>query len=303
MVVEGTTGIFVHPRGICESETVGEGTRIWAFAHVLPKARVGRDCNICDHVFIENDVVVGDRVTLKCGVQLWNGVRLGDDVFVGPNATFTNDRFPRSRAYLDAPAVTTIHAGASIGANATILPGVTIGHHAMIGAGAMVIADVPPRAVVVGNPGRTIKFVGTLPEIETLASAGEGRRLIRLGGTLDQRGGLSVIEYAALPFIPQRSFFVTGVPEGAVRGIHAHRICHQLLIAAAGAVTALADDGSDSQSIRLDAPTHGLYIKPGTWSSQAAWAPGTVLMVLASHTWDMADYIYDYAEFMSPKVK
>lgn len=90
---------FVHPQALCESETVGDGTRVWAFAHVLPAARIGSECNICDHVFIENDVIVGDRVTVKCGVQLWDGVRLEDDVFVGPNATFTNDRFPRSKQY------------------------------------------------------------------------------------------------------------------------------------------------------------------------------------------------------------
>jgi UDP-2-acetamido-3-amino-2,3-dideoxy-glucuronate N-acetyltransferase len=88
---------FVHPAGLCETTEVGTGTRIWAFAHILPGAVVGSDCNICDHVFIENDVVVGDRVTVKSGVQLWDGVRLGDDVFVGPNATFSNDRYPRSR--------------------------------------------------------------------------------------------------------------------------------------------------------------------------------------------------------------
>src|SRR5690242_10156624 len=92
---------FVHELGVCESDQVGSGTRIWAFAHVLPGAQIGADCNICDHVFIENDVVVGDRVTVKSGVQLWDGIRLADDVFVGPNATFTNDRFPRSKAYPD----------------------------------------------------------------------------------------------------------------------------------------------------------------------------------------------------------
>ena len=91
------TDFFVHPQGICESQHVGAGTRVWAFAHVLPGAVVGRDCYICDHTCIENDVVIGDRVTIKCGVQLWDGVRLEDDVFVGPNATFTNDNFPRSK--------------------------------------------------------------------------------------------------------------------------------------------------------------------------------------------------------------
>src|SRR6188768_3268196 len=107
--------LFVHPHALCESTAVGENTRIWAFAHVLPGASIGRDCNICDHVFIENDVVLGDRVTIKSGVQLWDGLRLGDDVFVGPNATFANDRFPRSKQYPEAFLPTIVADGASIG--------------------------------------------------------------------------------------------------------------------------------------------------------------------------------------------
>ena len=147
---------FIHEKALCESSHIGERTRIWAFAHVLPGARIGSDCNICDGVFIENDVRVGDRVTVKCGVQLWDGVELDDDVFVGPNATFTNDRFPRSRQHQSAPLRTRVESGASIGANATILPGLTIGRHAMVGAGAVVTRDVPAGAVVVGNPARVI---------------------------------------------------------------------------------------------------------------------------------------------------
>ncbi len=142
---------------------MGEGTRIWAFAHVLPGAQIGAICNICDGVFIENDVVIGDRVTLKCGVQLWDGLRVGDDVFIGPNATFANDPFPRSRQRPEQFAVTHIHDGASIGANATILPGVNIGRGAMIGAGAVVTADVPANAKVVGNPGTIIGYVDDRP--------------------------------------------------------------------------------------------------------------------------------------------
>src|SRR5579864_7961868 len=115
-----------HQTALVESDHIGEGTLVWAYAHILPGARIGRDCNICDHTFFENDVVIGDRVTIKCGVQVWDGVRIEDDVFVGPNATFTNDPFPRSKHYL-APAQTTVMKGASIGANATILPGVVIG--------------------------------------------------------------------------------------------------------------------------------------------------------------------------------
>jgi len=151
---------FVHPRGICESSEVGEGTRIWAFAHVLAGARIGAECNICDSVFIENGVVVGDRVTVKSGVQLWDGLRVGDDVFIGPNATFTNDPFPRSKVYEHEVAVTRVEDGASIGANATILPGLTIGTRAMVGAGSVVTHDVPPGALVVGNPARVVGDVG-----------------------------------------------------------------------------------------------------------------------------------------------
>ena len=121
---------------------------------MLPGAVIGADCNICDHTFIENDVRVGDRVTIKCGVQLWDGIRIEDDVFIGPNATFTNDPFPRSKRQPEQFDRTVVRQGASIGANATILPGVTVGVNAMVGAGAVVTRDVPPLAVVTGNPAR-----------------------------------------------------------------------------------------------------------------------------------------------------
>jgi UDP-2-acetamido-3-amino-2,3-dideoxy-glucuronate N-acetyltransferase len=152
---------FRHTHALVESASIGDDTRIWAFAHVLPGARIGKDCNICDHVFIENDVIVGDRVIVKCGVQLWDGVRLEDDVMVGPNATFTNDKFPRGKqAFQLLPTV--VKAGATIGANATILCGITIGRKAMIGAGSVVTKDVPDGALVVGNPARFVRYVEDL---------------------------------------------------------------------------------------------------------------------------------------------
>ena len=150
---------YIHERALVDAGAViGAGTRVWAFVHILGGARLGADCNICDHVFIENDVIVGDRVTIKCGVQLWDGLRVADDVFIGPNATFTNDLFPRSKQYPEKFSQTHIEPGASIGANATILAGVRIGAQAMVGAGAVVTEDVPARAVVVGNPARVIRF-------------------------------------------------------------------------------------------------------------------------------------------------
>jgi acetyltransferase-like isoleucine patch superfamily enzyme len=122
----------------------------------MPGAVIGADCNVCDHTFIEGDTVIGDRVTIKSGVYLWDGLRVGDDVFIGPQATFTNDRFPRSRQPFEA-VITTICRGATIGAGAVILPGLTVGERAMVGAGAVVIADVPSDTVVVGNPARVVR--------------------------------------------------------------------------------------------------------------------------------------------------
>jgi UDP-2-acetamido-3-amino-2,3-dideoxy-glucuronate N-acetyltransferase len=143
---------FVHPLADCQSTTIGDKTTIWQFAVVLPKARIGRNCNINSHCFVENDVIVGDDVTVKCGVFLWDGVRLENNVFVGPNATFTNDKIPRSKVYPSEFLVTQVKEGASIGAGAVILPGVTIGRRAMVGAGAVVTRDVPDDGVVYGNP-------------------------------------------------------------------------------------------------------------------------------------------------------
>ena len=147
---------FVHSHALCEASQIGKGTRIWAFTHVLPQAKIGEDCNVCDHVFIENDVVIGDRVTIKCGVQIWDGISIADDVFIGPNATFTNDRFPRSKVYPESFDRTVICKGASLGANCTILPGITIGENAMIGAGAVVTRSVPANVTVVGNPAKIL---------------------------------------------------------------------------------------------------------------------------------------------------
>lgn len=149
----------IHPLADVQSDSVGEGTRVWQFVVILSGAQIGRECNICAHALIEGDVTIGDRVTVKSGVFLWDGTRVGDDVFIGPNATFTNDPMPRSKAYPESYKGITLQRGASIGANATILPGVVIGEHAMVGAGAVVTKDVPPYAVVVGNPARVIRMM------------------------------------------------------------------------------------------------------------------------------------------------
>ena len=297
---------FVHPQGLCESPTVGAGTRVWAFAHVLPKAVIGADCNICDHVFIENDVVVGDRVTIKCGVQLWDGLTLEDDVFVGPNATFTNDRFPRSKAWPATFPKTIVRRGASIGANATILPGVTIGARAMVGAGAVVTRDVPPNAIVVGNPAHIIGYEGssrveaaaTQPSAPAPPGSSSGATLHVIPTFQDLRGSLSVVDFQKhLPFIPQRVFFVYDVPSKDVRGEHAHRECHQFLVCVKGACSVVTDDGKTRSEWRLEQPTQGLHVPPLVWAVEYKYSADAVLLVFASLPYEAADYVRDYDEF------
>jgi UDP-2-acetamido-3-amino-2,3-dideoxy-glucuronate N-acetyltransferase len=151
---------FRHHMAVVEDGvTVGNGTRIWAFAHVLSGVSLGEDCNVCDHTFIEGRVRIGNRVTIKCGVSLWDGVVVQDDVFIGPNVVFTNDKRPRSRQRPPEYPETILKQGCSLGANATILPGLTIGRWAMIGAGAVVTHDVPDYALVVGTPARRTGWV------------------------------------------------------------------------------------------------------------------------------------------------
>ena len=152
--------MFIHPLSDVASKNIGENTRIWQFAVVLEGAAIGSNCNICAHTLIENDVSIGNNVTVKSGVYLWNGIVLEDDVFVGPNATSTNDKTPRSKQYPAEFLKTVVRKGASIGANATILPGIELGEYCMVGAGAVVTKNVPAKSIVVGNPAR---IVGEMP--------------------------------------------------------------------------------------------------------------------------------------------
>lgn len=181
----------VHPQSLVEpGASIGAGTRVWAFAHILAGATIGKDCNICDHTFIEGKVTVGDRVTVKCGVYLWDGVAVEDDVFVGPAAVFTNDGRPRSRQYPSSYPITTLEKGCSIGANATILPGVRVGRYGMVGAGSVVTKNIPAHALVFGNPARIRGYVcrcaRQLPGTGSIVSCACGRRFRFASNQSDQ---------------------------------------------------------------------------------------------------------------------
>ena len=286
---------------------IGEGTRVWAFAHVLPGARIGRDCNICDHVFIENDVSIGDRVTVKPGVQLWEGLIVEDDVFIGPNATFVNDRFPRSRDYQSKIPTTRLRAGCSIGANATLLAGITVGANAMVGAGAVVTHEVPAHAIVAGNPARITGYVSThvkaaieprRVEGASLELRVAGARLVEVPTITDMRGSLTVAEVGEhLPFKPERYYAVFDVPSREVRGENAHKRLEQFVVCLNGSCAVVLDDGREREEVVLASRSLGLYVPPLVWTTFYRHAPDALVLVLASAKYDPDDYVRDYEEF------
>lgn len=301
--------VFIHPQGIVDpGASVGAGTRVWAWAHVLDGAKVGEDCNLCDHTFVEGKAVVGNRVTVKCNVAVWDGVTLEDDVFVGPSVAFTNDKFPRSRQWPAEYGKTRVRKGASIGANATILP-VEIGESAMVGAGAVVTKNVPPYAIVVGNPARIVGYVGAT-NMETEGSSAWGAPVKgTTGATLydiphfgDLRGDLNVLEFETfLPFPVRRMFYTYNVGSTDVRGEHAHKACEQFLLAVHGSLNVIVDDGEHREEYVLDAPSRGLHLPAGCWGVQYKHSSDCVLLVLASRPYENGDYIRDYDEFIKFK--
>ncbi len=301
--------VYVHPKGIVEPEAkVGVRTRVWAWAHVLNGARVGEDCNLCDHTFVEGRAVLGNRVTVKCGVSIWDGITVDDDVFIGPSAAFTNDKFPRSRQWPDEYGKTHICKGASIGANATILP-VRVGEHAMVGAGAVVTKDIPPYAIVVGNPARIVGYVGAqsmggtaMKKVSGSAAGATGAMIYEIPYFGDARGDLNVLEFEKLlPFQVRRMFYTYNVGSTDVRGEHAHKVCEQFLVAVHGSLSVIVDDGERREEFVLDSPSRGLHLPAGCWGIEYKHSADCVLLVLASRPYENDDYIRDYNEFIRYK--
>jgi UDP-2-acetamido-3-amino-2,3-dideoxy-glucuronate N-acetyltransferase len=311
-----STDVKIHPTAEVHTRQIGAGSTIWQSTVVLAGAVLGENVNVNAHCFIEDDVVIGDRVTVKSGVYLWNGVRLDDDVFIGPNVTFTNDKFPRSKNHAAPLLSTRVEAGASVGGGAVLLPGIVVGRGAMVGAGAVVTKSVPPYAIVMGSPARITGYVentvhatpgaglvaprrpGPAPSAE-LVGVGQVR-LHRLKYVPDMRGSLSVGEFERdIPFAVKRYFLVFDVPSEKTRGEHAHRTCHQFLLCVKGSCAVVVDDGTARTEVLLDAPDLGLHLPPMTWGIQYKYSADAVLLVFTSDYYDPGDYVRDYAEFMA----
>lgn len=301
---------YIHPYSLVEEGAqIGTRTRVWAFAHVAAGAIIGDDCNICDGTFVEEGVRLGDRVTVKSGAHLWAGLVAEADVFIGPNVTFTNDRFPRSGERTFDLLGITLMRGCSIGGGAVLLPGITVGQESMVGAGSVVTRDVPSKAVVVGNPARIVGYVDahraekratSVPPVDAPQRTLPGEaRLIKLPEVRDLRGGLTFAEVeGVLPFAPKRLFMVFDVPNSYVRGEHAHRTLHELLFCVTGECSVVLDDGYRRAEVVLNAPSVGLHIPPMLWRVHYKYSADTVLLALASEVYDANDYIRDYETFL-----
>jgi acetyltransferase-like isoleucine patch superfamily enzyme len=300
--------VFVHEKALCESEHVGEGTRVWAFAHVMAGARVGQGCNVGEGVFVEGAAVIGDRVTIKNGVQVWDGVVLEDDVFVGPNATFTNDPFPRSRVPVEEYPTTRVQRGASIGANATVLPGLTIGARAMVGAGAVVTRDVPAGAIVVGNPARIVGYddgdreppdEGEARGTGAGAAPGRSHRIVELPEWRGLKGGLTPLALGPdLPFEAKRCYWIYDVPGPAIRRGSAHRREQRVMVCLRGSVRVRLDDGDRVEEYLLDSPGRGLHCEAMVWITVDEFSSDSVLLVFADQDLDPEEPIRDHHEFL-----
>jgi dTDP-4-dehydrorhamnose 3,5-epimerase-like enzyme len=254
---------------------------------------------------------VGDRVTIRSGVHLWKGATVENDVYIGSNATFANFPMPGSVRSPGPPRRTVVKQGASVGANSTIMPGVTIGEHARVSPGAVVTLDVPPHAIVTGNPARIVGYEDVpflaptevkIPEspLEIRPTTVTGVTLHTLPYVEDLRGYLSFGEFGQhLPFLVKRYFVVFDVASKEIRGEHAHRQLEQFLICVSGSCHIIADDGERREEFVLDRPNIGIYVPPMVWSVQYKYSRDGVLLVLASDIYKPEDYIRDYAQFQT----
>jgi acetyltransferase-like isoleucine patch superfamily enzyme/dTDP-4-dehydrorhamnose 3,5-epimerase-like enzyme len=297
-----------HETSIVETSRIGPDTRIGAFCRVHAGASIGAGCVIGDYVQIEDGVTLGDGVTVESGVRLPKSTQVADGVFIGPNVTFAGPGFPGSRSQME-PRHVVLQRNAAVGAGAVLMEGVTIAEGARVCAGAVVTLDVPPHAIVTGNPARIIGYVDVPPltapvwrksprGLEIHRSRVRGVTLHNLPYVEDLRGYLSFGEVGQhLPFLVKRYFVVFDVASKEIRGEHAHRQLEQFLVCVHGSCSIIVDDGEEREEFELNSPNLGLYVPPMVWSVQYKYSRDGVLLVLASDVYDPADYIRDYNEF------
>jgi UDP-2-acetamido-3-amino-2,3-dideoxy-glucuronate N-acetyltransferase len=301
---------FIDPSAHFEGESLGAGSRVLAYVRVAPGVAIGRNCVLHEYAVLIGAVTLEDDVAVQTGAQLLGPVRVEEGVTVGAGAV-VGEAPPSGENHDRQAGEIVVRRFASIGANVTVVRGVAVGRRAVVEPGSVVTQNVPANAVVSGNPATIVAYVdsGQEPsagEVVSPASVGPaitdtrvpGVTIHRLAYARDLRGSLTAAEFSSLPFSPRRLFTVYDVPSESVRGAHAHRTCAQFLVCTLGAVSCLVDDGSAREEIRLARPDIGLHIPPMIWGTQWKYSRDAVLLVLASHPYDAADYIRDYEEFL-----
>lgn len=270
---------------------------------------IGANCHIGDHVLVEGNVSVGANVRVEAAAQLCDGTELEDDVIIGPAAVIGAPAVHTTPERSHNPSPTVVRIGATVGAKATIVAGITIGTHATVEPGAVATENVPGHVAVSGNPARIVKHLNTRPEQWPPATVEQGQRWPeRVKGVKlyevkivadDIRGSLSVAQLGAgLPFVPARLFTVFDVPSRQVRGEHAHKSLHQWLVCLRGTLTLMVDDGTNREALVLNSPARAVHIPPMIWAAQYQFSPDAILLVAASSVYDPTEYIRDYDDFL-----
>lgn len=302
------TAFNAHPTSVIDTADVGLGTQVGCFAHIAFGSCIGPQCIVGEHVGIQKGAVVGAKVRIGFGSLIGESALLEDGVIVGSHVSIAADT-ESSTPVTGRRDVTTVRQGAKIGSSATLLRGVTVGSNAVVEPGAVVNRDIPPNAIVAGNPASICGYVTAL-KAPSQPQAPVGKQLPAVavsGVTLhpmpiikDIRGTLSAGEFGrSMPFVAKRYFIVYDVSDHEVRGEHAHRALHQFLVCVKGSVAVVVDDGARREEILLDSPSVGIHIPPMIWATQYKYSRDAVLLVLASDAYDNADYIRDYDEYLA----